>query len=290
MTMALLLIAGVAVFVVGNLLRVVKFLRMPAHLRWDLYPIRKGPRERQRYGGSYFEQSEWWTKPQESGRGGELVFMLKEVLLLRGVWENFRSLWPWSFLLHWGMYAYIVATALALMSSSFAPVAYSLAAISGIIGALGLTLMRVLGPRLRPFTTRGAVFNLVLLGAISASSALPRFDEGELPALVARLVHSPFDIPLSQLSPVLIAHICLVAFFLAYFPFTHMTHAYMKYFTWHGIRWDDQPAIFDSRSEQTLSTNIARPASWSAIHIAATGPRPWAEVVASDRGEGGPDA
>jgi hypothetical protein len=61
---------------------------------------------------------------------------------------------------------------------------------------------------------------------------------------------------------VTVAHVYLVAFFLAYFPFTHMTHAYMKYFMWHGIRWDDQAAIFDPRSGKSLSSNVARTASW----------------------------
>jgi hypothetical protein len=85
----------------------------------------------------------------------------------------------------------------------------------------------------------------------------------------------------------LTVHVCLVAFFLAYFPFTHMTHAYMKFFTWHDVRWDDTPSIFDSRSGQKLTTNVAREASWSASHIAVTGPRTWADVVTSNSGEGG---
>ena len=57
------LIAAISIFVLGNLCRVVKAMLMPVHLRWDLYPIPKGPRDRQRYGGSYFEETEWWTKP-----------------------------------------------------------------------------------------------------------------------------------------------------------------------------------------------------------------------------------
>jgi nitrate reductase gamma subunit len=289
MNLALLLIAAGVVFVAGNLFRIVRILRMPAHLRWDLYPIPKGPRERQLYGGSYFEEPEWWTKPAERGKRGELEFMLNEVLLLRGVWENFWALWPWSFLLHWGLYAYILATVLALFSISLAPVVYSGAAIAGLVGAVGLIAIRLAHPRLRPFTTRGAIFNLALLGAILAT-AIPLAVDGGLPALIASLLRTRFNIPASQYSSLAIAHICLVAFFLAYFPFTHMTHAYMKYFMWHGIRWDDRPAIVDPRSSESLLSNVARTASWGAPHIAAGGPRPWAEVVASNTSEGGPHA
>ena len=87
--LTLALIAAISVFLLGNLCRVVKAMLMPVHLRWDLYPIPKGPRDRQRYGGSYFEETEWWTKPIDTGLGGEVAFMLKEVFLLRGVFKTF---------------------------------------------------------------------------------------------------------------------------------------------------------------------------------------------------------
>jgi len=289
MNLSLLLIGAIAIFIAGNLCRIVRILRMPAHLRWDLYPIPKGNRKRQVYGGSYFEESEWWTKPAETGKRGELQFMLNEVLLLRGVWDGFRALWPWSFLLHWGLYAYILATVLAVVTSSVAPVVYSAAAVGGLVGAVGLIATRSLHPRVRAFTTRGALFNLALLGALLAT-AIPRAAEAGLPALVSNLVRTHWNISAGQYSSITVAHICIVAFFLAYFPFTHMTHAYMKYFMWHGIRWDDQPAIFDPHASKSLSSNVSRTASWAAPHIAASGPRPWAEVVASNTGEGGPHA
>ncbi len=95
-----LLSLGALIFVAGNAARVLRTLRRPTPLRWELYPIPKGPRERRRYGGSYFEESEWWTKPPEHGRGGELTFLLGEVLLLKSVREHFKELWLWSWLLH----------------------------------------------------------------------------------------------------------------------------------------------------------------------------------------------
>ena len=45
---------------------------------------------------------------------------MKEVLLLRGVWENFRALWLWSWLLHWGLYLYVIATLLG-MAEAYLP-------------------------------------------------------------------------------------------------------------------------------------------------------------------------
>ena len=55
-------------------------------------------------------QSLWTTS-----RRSELAFVVKEVLLLRGVWENFRGLWLWSWLLHWGLYLYVLATTFAVV-------------------------------------------------------------------------------------------------------------------------------------------------------------------------------
>ena len=37
------------------------WLKMPPHIRWDLYPVIH--EKNYRYGGSYYEQEEWWTKP-----------------------------------------------------------------------------------------------------------------------------------------------------------------------------------------------------------------------------------
>ena len=44
MLLILLLSGRVLIFVAGNAARIVKFLRMPTPLRWELYPIPKGPR------------------------------------------------------------------------------------------------------------------------------------------------------------------------------------------------------------------------------------------------------
>ena len=44
---------------------------MPMHVRWELYPVahEKG---RASYGGSYFEEVDWWTKPREVDKLGEV--------------------------------------------------------------------------------------------------------------------------------------------------------------------------------------------------------------------------
>ncbi len=287
MLLIILLSLAAFIFIAGNAVRVVRFLRMSAPLRWELYPIPKGPRERQRYGGSYFEDPEWWTQAESSSHRGELAFMAKEVLLLRSVREGFRELWGWSWLLHWGLYLYAVATVLTitgfLLNSasmrSLAVFASCLACLVGLMGGMGVLVLRTRHPRLRTFTTRITIFNLLLLAAIFASGVL-MFTAGATlaDAIVGVIRH---------VGPVVwFVHVALVGFFLAWFPFTHMTHAYMKFFTWHGVRWNDAPAAQDPHATAKLAANLQRKVTWAAPHIAGDGPATWSDVVAdkSERG------
>lgn len=296
MLTVVLISVALVIFVTGNAIRVVKTLRMPAHLRWELYPIPKGPLQRQRYGGSYFEESEWWTKPADTGHQSELIFVLKEVVLLRGVWENFRALWPWSWLLHWGLYLYLLATLFSVAgvwlrtnpgSILHAAVVhgYQVACLCGLVGAMGLVVMRSFHPRLRAFTTRIGMFDLLLLASIFATGLLV-IDAGAI-----RLGNMIRDLPRLPMPPgghpvIWQVHMALVAFFLAYFPFTHMTHAYMKYFTWHDVRWYDTPSSRDPRAAKAIAVNLERQSSWVAAHIAAGRTTTWSEVVADPNRNG----
>lgn len=292
--LTLALIAAIPVFLLGNLYRVVKAMLMPVHLRWDLYPIPKGPRDRQRYGGSYFEETEWWTKFVDTGHGGELAFMLKEVLFLRGVFENFRALWIWSLLLHWGLYLYMASAAMAVAVSATgahlvfgralllnaALAGYLAACALGGIGSLGLLARRIFNSRLKGFSTRATIFNLCLLAAIFGTGLIALFhpDRGLITALADAV---NWRHPTEVCSVATDCHFGLVAFFLVYFPFTHMTHMYMKYFTWHGVRWDDLPARFDEGGRETIAKNLARRAFWRASHIHEATEQSWANVASS---------
>jgi nitrate reductase gamma subunit len=296
LTVTLILVALV-IFFAGNAARLIKTLRMPAHLRWELYPIPKGPEARQRHGGSYFEESGWWTKPVDTSHKSEVAFVLKEVLLLRGVWENFRALWPWAWLLHWGLYLYVLATLLAVgevllpAGASFGMLhaaviyGYRLACSLGLAGALGLLVMRSWHPRVRAFTTRIGIFDLLLLGSIFATGMLLLTARpAGLHSMISDLVRLPTF--LGNHPAVWHIHVALLTFFLAYFPFTHMTHAYMKYFTWQQVRWDDSPGVRDPHAAETLAVNLQRKTSWAAPHIAAGGTATWSEVVADADGNG----
>lgn len=294
--MALLIFfyTALTVFVAGNLYRIVRVARTPAHLRWELYPIPHGSREKQAYGGSYFEDSNWWTSPPKHGRIGELLYMAKEILLLKSVRESNPALWLCSWLFHLGMYAWTVSAVLtigviaALIPDSDlaailfmgASTAFGAAMLLGSAGTIGLIALRYASPRLRPFTSRAAVLNLALImGIFCTGVAMLLHNPGSLEDVIEWLA-SPVLYPRVPRLPVLAsAHVALVSLFLLYFPFSHMTHAYMKFFTYHSVRWDDAPSALNPRAGASIARSLQQPVTWAAPHIAGDGAVTWAEVI-----------
>ncbi len=293
-----LLFAAIAIFIAGNLYRALKILRMPAHLRWELYPLPHGPRDRQLYGGSYFEETEWWTKPPEASRTGELVFMLEEVLFLKGVWQRYRALWPWSWLLHVGLYSLVAAAVLGTVAQFTAKATLGagstmmaalrviswVAMSTGLAGTLGLITLRATSPRLRPYTSRGVFLNLAVIAAMFATGLVGMIFEPAMVESMLGLLGALLGLrDLPTLSAIAIGHVGVVAVFLAYFPFTHMTHAYMKFFAYHSVRWDDAPAATDPATQLSVTESLGRAVSWTAPHIGSDGTKTWRDVVSAER-------
>ncbi len=61
--------------------RVIKIMRLPVHLRWELAPV---PHEKgkNRYGGSYLEEFDWWKKSFKKDHIAPVIYMAKEIFLL----------------------------------------------------------------------------------------------------------------------------------------------------------------------------------------------------------------
>ncbi len=294
MPMMVLAYAAVLIFIVGNIYRVSRIARMPAHLRWELYPVPRGSRTQRRHGGSYFEESEWWTKHPEASHTSELAYIVREVLLLKGVWDEHGALWMWSWLMHLGLYSLVVAVAAIPMAALHWPgalVAVTVLAwagtVTGWIGALGVLALRVISPRLRPYTSRGTILNLGLVGTVFGTGLAALIIEPaalrDMIAFCLALLRSGSGPALSKLE---IAHIASIAVFLMYFPFTHMTHAYMKFFTYHSVRWDDAPSVHNPRAAEILVSNLKRPVTWSAAHIGSGEAKTWVDVVSSGAEQG----
>jgi nitrate reductase gamma subunit len=291
------------VFIVASIIRAVRFARSPLHLRWELHPVPHEAPERVRHGGSYFEQSEWWRQRRRPNLAGELRFMVPEILFLRALRTFNRPLWYRSFAFHFGLY--LLAGTVGLLFASavlihLIPAAgteaallavRSLTALSGVVGLLlaitgagGLLHRRLTDPALRVSTTAGDVVNLlffiVAYGLLGIGYALrPAGAPGAL-ALVAGLIS--WDLAL-QTSPVLAAGIVATALLAAYIPLTHMAHFIAKYFSYHSVRWDDEPLRDNPKRAMAIADYLTFRPTWAATHVRRPDETPtWAEVVASN--------
>jgi len=287
------------VLVVG--VRFARIKSLPIHLRWELYPV---PHEKgARHGGSYLEHTDWWARPREITRLGEIKEMVPEMLFLRALYHHNRALWLRSFPFHFGLYtlagtgALLGLGALAQIGGVavgggggplsqtlyYAPI---LLGFSGVvlagIGAVGLLHRRVTDPALRDYTAASDIFNLILFvvtfgSVLAAALRDPTFGlfRGYL---VGLLTWSAAPVG----SRLVAVAICLIMVLVAYIPMTHMAHFFTKWFTWHKVRWDDAPNLPGSRTEQQVQEALQYPVSWSAPHIQGGGRKRWVDVAGEE--------
>jgi len=290
-----------AVFVVVFVYRAYSIAKLPVHLRWELAPV---PHEKGKshYGGSYFEEFEWWTKPREKSLVNEATYMFQEIMFLKSLWEHNRKLWWFSFPFHFGMYLLIAAGALLLIgtvlnllqaadsvSAGLSVVVGPAAALGfalGAIGAIGLLLKRMTDPRLKPFTTSIGLFNLVLLLAVFATGIYAFFAMDGFAGNVSAFVGAVFTANTSiATSGILSAHLMLALVFMAWLPFTQMMHFVAKYFTYHQVRWDDAPLQVGGKVEKEVQQLLQQPMTWSAPHINADGKKNWVDIATEEVGK-----
>jgi nitrate reductase gamma subunit len=298
--------AATVVFVAAVVHRAVKLARLPLHLRWELYPVahEKG---RARYGGSYLEEPDWWTKPRAVSLVGELNVMIPEIFLLAGVWEYNRPHWLRTYPFHLGLYllAGLIVLLLAggvavaagadvsasgtLLARALYHATYVVGYIGlglGLIGALALLGRRLFNPDYREYAKKADYFNLAFFAVtfavalVTQASADPQFVG--LRAYFARLVTlgaaplaAPFPAGLAGLE------IVLASLLLAYIPLTHMSHFFTKWFMYHDIRWSDEPNIRGGEIDRRITEALHYPVSWSAPHIRGDGKKTWGDVAAA---------
>ncbi|MFC1662121.1 respiratory nitrate reductase subunit gamma, partial [Gemmatimonadota bacterium] len=284
-----------AIFLVAFVLRSVRLARLPIHLRWELSPV---PHEKGKghYGGSYLEEPEWWSKPMEKDMVSEGIYMFKEILFLKALFEHKRAMWLFSFPFHFGLYLLIGAGGLLVLGTVASLFGASvpqwgllntgltlLAGIGhvlGVFGAVGLLAIRATEKGLRNSTSPLSFLNLLLLLAMFVTGAWMVFGgngfSGQVLAFAGALVTADFS---AQLPPVLLVHFLLAFLFLAYLPFTQMMHFVAKYFTYHDVRWDDKPMEVGSKMEKELQELMSQPVTWAAPHVRADGKKNWVDIA-----------
>ena len=284
MTLLVFLYVAGAVFVLGNAWRVARIAAMPAHLRWELYPMPRGS------GGSYFEKAEWWTKPRRTSLLSEVNYILPEILAYATVRKRNRPLWLWSWFMHLGLYGLSITAAwigIAAVKGSAPNLAMQLFAVvsscAGLAGVSGLFARRANIAEVSAGTSRGDLFNLFLIAAVFASAVWVQVTGSGPQELVAATRALMQLGPAPAIGWAATVHLVLLGVFAAYFPATHMTHAYMKFFTYHRVRWDDVAVAHDPEMGRMMRANVQRPITWAAPHIAAGNRSTWADVVSGRR-------
>ncbi|MEW6661920.1 MAG: respiratory nitrate reductase subunit gamma [Bacillota bacterium] len=296
--MALLVFIYVSLFafIFLSLSKAAKFAKMPMHSRWELYPVPKEKGERGEYGGSYFEDLEWWNKPREVSHIGELKEMLKEMLFIKNLFVNQRPFWWLSYSLHLGIYLLglwtvilAVGAVTELSGIAIAPgghwwasLVYNVTVVSGAAGAvltgfgsLALFLRRLTSGTLQKYTTPQEYFNLLFIFAVVISGIMvwagdPAFEYGRV------IMKSMFTFTPFETYGALTVHIILLGLLLIYIPQTKMSHYVGKYFTYHKILWDNEPNLRGSKMEEVVRQALSyKPkTSWSAPHIKPSAPQP----------------
>jgi nitrate reductase gamma subunit len=295
---------ALGVFLVACVARFLMWSRMPMHLRWELYPVAHEPGRKAKYGGSYYEELNWWQKPRETSPLGEVKAMVPEILFLVALKEHNPKLWLRSFPFHFGIYLVIGGTLLmmftgllgALFPSAVAGgfgsllryliLACSVAGLAlGIVGALGLLHSRLTDNDLKDFTTPADLFNLaffvVAFGVALLSFLLVDRDLTRTMGFIYGMVtFSMPPLPGAGLEHYLpMASVVLLGVLLAYIPMTHMSHFVGKFFSYHAIRWNDAPNLAGGKEEKKIGEVLQYPVSWGAPHIKGDGQKTWADLA-----------
>lgn len=292
---------SIVVLVLAVLVKSRKILGLPLHLRWELYPVAHEGKKA-RYGGSFMEEVDWWTKQRHSSMLGELKVMIPEIFLLKGVWESNRSHWYCSFPFHFGLYLLVLAVVLffvqAIMGlagvdfsgssggfTGFIVTGTSLVGVAGLIlaavGSIGLIKRRTTHKDYKNYTTFGDIFNLLFFLAAAVAGLVVAFlteggateTRGYLQSLIC------FDLGSNAAGTAVTVMVLLFSLLAAYVPLTHMSHFFTKYFMYHHIRWDDSPNIKGSDIEKKIGEYLNYKVTWDAPHIKGEGTRSWADVA-----------
>jgi len=304
MALQILTYISLATAIIAMITKAARYAFAPEHLRWELYPV---PHEKGRaeYGGSYLEELDWWSKPRQADWFKEVVEMMAEIFLLRGVYRNNKRVWIFSFPFHFGMYLCISWLGLLLFgaalekfglvisaeASGVSVIIYYLTIASGYagliiscLGAIGLLIWRASDSNQKPYNSPAEFINLsffiltVIVTLVAQILADPAFNI--LRAYVGSLVtFSAADIS----SIPMIIEIVLVSLLLMYIPLTRMSHFVAKYFLYHSVRWNDKPNAKGSAIEKHIEELLRQKVNWKAPHI-VTG-KSWLDTIKDTKDE-----
>jgi nitrate reductase gamma subunit len=266
--------------------KIAKYLSLPVHLRWELYPV---VHEEKRGIGSCFEQLEWWTRVREKSHIRGILYLLKEYLHLGEYARRHFSYWVVLYPWHVGFILIILFHILCFFSGAgmalgldVSPESRQVAGralyyvvlvvgivsfISGAFGSIGIALKRLFDRDLRLYAAplnyiTYALTSVVFLSGLCAWYFVdPTFQEYR--EFWKGLVSLHF-ISVERASMV---HIVAFDVFLMYLPYTRSMHYIARFFAFFLIRWDDEPNVRGCDLEKALIRLQGQKVTWAGPHI-----------------------
>lgn len=279
--------------------KIIKLIRMPVHLRWELYPMMQKTEGRLR--PPYDEDLENWSRHYQKMRLRGILFLLKDNFLFRDYYRRNRRYWffmfPWhiGFILIISFHIFSFLNALIMYlgipvsaesSVTLGRIVYYLVLFTGVIsfvigsfGSIGLMILRLRDEDLKTFATPQNYFNYLFTMIIFISGLIAWYFED--PDLVE---YRNFWVGMITLKPTPVGtiasfHIILFALFLIYLPFTRSIHYLTKFIAFLGIRWDERPNIKGCEIEKKIDKYLNEPVNWDASHIQSGST--WAEIISN---------
>lgn len=273
--------------IVAYSIKIVQYLSLPTHLRWELYPIIH--EEHYRYGGSRFEHIDWWEDIARKNRLRGILYLLKEYLHLGEYFHRHRSYWlalyPWHvgfiliitfhILCFVGAAAMVIGIDVSGESSGITGIVIyyailitgSVSFVAGALGSIGLLIKRTYDRDLHSYATPlnyfSYVFTLVvfltgLYAWIFVDPTLSEYREFWKGLVTLHFI---------RVKPATACHIIAFDLFLIYLPFTRSLHYITRFFAFFLIRWDDRPNIRGGKLEKKLEDLMQQKVTWSAPHV-----------------------
>ena len=275
--------------------RTLKYVSMPVHLRWELYPV---PHEGEH--GSFMQKLEWWKKRPQKSMLKDLSFIVKDYLTFWQYFQRNRGYWSVLYTWHAGFYlivffhALVAIGALAMVggiditgasTNLGVRILYYLTLVAGVagfslgcLGSIGVLVKRLVDPDLRLFASGKNFFSYGFYFAVFASGLISWAGFDTTFAIYREFYHGVFTFNTHvHVDAALVTHAILFASFLFYMPSTQAMHYATKFFAYFAVRWNDEPNRRGGEIEEKLLSLLHQPVSWAAPHI-QTG-KTWVEVA-----------
>ncbi len=269
-------VAAFVLFLILSAAKFAKYSKWSTHGRLELYPVPKEGDGRAEYGGSLYEQDKWWEKERHIDRVGETVDIAREMLYIRKLLVNQRSLWYPSMLFHGGIYI-MMGWSVCLIISGLTQVDWVITVVNviGIVGfacaTLGtawLLIKRLTDQDLRNYTTPLEYFNLIFILVVLLTGIFcwTNFGAGCNPNAVAGMVFG--TVAAQSIPGIVIFHLVILGALLIYIPLSKMGHYAGKFFAFRSVNWNNDPNLLGSKVDQQMRAAAAQPVTtkWSAPH------------------------